>query len=633
MSGDLQSIENLISASKGKVGEDNSPAAQFARKQAELKDKQIEREAQAKAAAVGLPYVSLVRFPISPEALSLIPREESKRLSLVCFFYDGKSIKLATDKPSQEAVALLEHLSAAHFADGELYAVSTRSIVFAMSMYDRLPRLRKLSTGVEISLADLEKFKQEISDYKSLDEKINKASMSDVVTMVMATALKTNASDIHIEAEEAGIAVRFRIDGVLQEAANMDRDQWKKIISRLKLLAKVKLNITDKPQDGRFTIFFPEEKVEVRCSFLPTSYGESVVMRLLHSSSVALSFDDLGLRHVQLELLDREIAKPNGLILTTGPTGSGKTTTLYAILNKLNSPDSKIITLEDPIEYKLDGINQSQVDPSRDYTFAKGLRSILRQDPDIVMVGEMRDYETAEIAVQASLTGHLVLSTLHTNDAAGVIPRLIDMGVKPFFLVPSVNCIIGQRLVRKICPHCRQPHTLTFEEEEKVKKILAVISPKAGVDVPSVLPAMYKAGAGCEQCQGIGYKGRLGIYEIFTMDNDIKQLTTDGAPSFRILQKAIENGMVTMLQDGILKCLEGVTDLDEVIRVIGKLDYIDDLYDIIVAQTIGRGIRINQVEMALAAQLAKDNSLVTQTIAGRPTREVFLFGYGYGCSG
>ena len=250
-----------------------------------------------------------------------------------------------------------------------------------------------------------------------------------------------------------------------------------KIISRLKILARVKINIENKPQDGRYTIYLSQKEIDFRCSFLPTAYGESVVMRLLDSSAAFLELEKLGLRPEVTPLLKREITKPNGLILTTGPTGSGKTTTLYSIINKLNQPGTKIITLEDPIEYQLKGINQSQVDTKRGYSFSDGLRSVLRQDPNIVMVGEIRDLETAEISVQASLTGHLVLSTLHTNDAAGVIPRLIDIGVKPYFLVPSINAVIGQRLVRKLCPHCRLEHNLNVEEKERVDKILAVISP------------------------------------------------------------------------------------------------------------------------------------------------------------
>jgi type II secretory ATPase GspE/PulE/Tfp pilus assembly ATPase PilB-like protein len=491
-----------------------------------------------------------------------------------------------------------------------------------LDAYKSIPKIKRYESGVEISEENLEKFKEAISNYKNLNDKINDVNITDVVTLMLATALKVGASDIHIEAEENGVAVRIRIDGVLQEAVMINRDKWKKIISRLKILARVKINIENKPQDGRYTIYLKKKKIDVRCSFLPTAYGESVVMRLLDSSDSSLDLEKLGVRPEIMPLLRKEIAKPNGLILTTGPTGSGKTTTLYAIINKLNQPGAKIITLEDPIEYQLDGINQSQVDAKRGYTFSDGLRSLLRQDPNIVMVGEIRDLETAEIAVQASLTGHLVLSTLHTNDAAGVIPRLIDIGVKPYFLVPSINAVIGQRLLRCLCPNCRQEHELNLDEAEQVNKILAVISPKAGLNIPSSLPKIYKAGAGCEQCNFIGYKGRLGIFEVFTMHDNIKQLTIDKAPSFKILQQAIENGMITMLQDGVLKVLEGTTSLDEVYRVVGNFDYIDELYDIVISQTIGRGIKIKADEYKQAEELGQNLEQISSRIKEIPTSEL-----------
>lgn len=626
MPGDMQSIENLIGSSGGSSANDNddtNPATKFAKKQKEIKIKEIERTTKQAADNAGLPYINLFGFPISPEAISLISEEESVRLNAVCFYYDGSNVRLGTvDMPGEEIVGRLNELCEKYFCQGAIYLISKVSFDYAIDFYKNLPKIIKSVDGVEIKEADLIKFEAEIVDYQALNEKINKVNISDVVTLLIAIAMKSGSSDIHIEAEEHGIVFRLRIDGVLQEVAVIEKEKWKKIISRMKLMSHVKLNVEGKPQDGRFTIYLTADKIDVRCSFLPTSYGESVVMRLLRSSSVSLPFEALGLRPEQFSILDREIKKPNGLILTTGPTGSGKTTTLYAVLNKLNTKDIKIITLEDPVEYKLKGINQSQVDASKDYTFSKGLRSILRQDPDVVMVGEMRDYETAEIAVQASLTGHLVLSTLHTNDAAGVIPRLIDMGVKPFFLVPSINCIVGQRLVRKICPQCRIEHVLTEEEEHVAKKILAVISPKSGVEVPVNLPKIYKAGPGCDFCSGTGYKGRIGIYEIFTMDNNIKELTMNGAPAFKILEQAIENGMITMLQDGVLKCLEGLTDLEEVYRVIGKFDYIDALYDIVVSNTIGRGITISQVEMAKGEELSKSLPSIGPALAIVPTNQM-----------
>ncbi len=616
---DVASIENLID--RASASDEDSIQGKFAKKQTEIKLKEIEKQTEKRAAAIGLPYVNLFGFPISPEALVLIPEEQSRFLNAVCFFYDGKNVRVACIEPSAEIADEIQRLNEQYFTDAKLYLVSQNSLNQAFEAYKAVPKVKKYDSGVEITEENLEKFKQDIASYKNLNDKINEVNVSDIVTLILAAAIKTGSSDIHIEAEENGVAVRFRIDGVLQEAAMVDLDKWKKIVTRMKILAKVKINITGKPQDGRYTIHLKEGKIDVRSSFLPTAYGESVVMRLLNSKAVALEFESLGIRPEILETLRREIQKPNGLILTTGPTGSGKTTTLYAVLNKLNQPGTKIVTLEDPIEYQLAGINQSQVETKKGYTFSDGLRSILRQDPNVIMVGEIRDLETAEISVQASLTGHLVLSTLHTNDAAGVIPRLIDIGVKPYFLVPSINAVIGQRLVRKLCPHCRQEHAVTPEEEERVQRILAVISPKANIDIPSKLPTIYKAGEGCEQCNYIGYKGRIGIYEIFTMDDNLKQLTIDKAPSFKILQQAIENGMITMLQDGVLKCLEGITSLEEIYRVIGNFDYVDELYDIVISQTIGRGVKITEEEYNRAQDLTK-NIGQTINLSDVPSKEL-----------
>ncbi|MFA6994857.1 MAG: GspE/PulE family protein [Patescibacteria group bacterium] len=615
---DFSSIQNLMHP----TDDEESVAGRFAIKQTEIKIKEIEKQTKQTAQQLGLDYVNLAGFPISPEALVSIQEERAREINLVCFYYDGKNIRFGCLAPSSEVKEEVTRLSDQYFATAKLYLISELSLETALKAYKALPKIKKYESGVEINEDNLKKFQEAISNYKNLNQKINEVNITDIVTLMLATALKVNGSDIHIEAGENGVAVRIRIDGVLQEAAVISREKWSKIISRLKILARVKINISNQPQDGRYTIYLKDKKIDVRCSFLPTAYGESVVMRILDPASAALGFGDLGIRPEIMPILTRELAKPNGLVLTAGPTGAGKTTTLYAILNKLNQAGTKIITLEDPIEYQLAGINQSQVNEKHGYTFSDGLRSILRQDPNIVMVGEIRDLETAEISVQASLTGHLVLSSLHTNDATGVIPRLMDMGVKPYFLVPSINIIIGQRLVRKLCPHCRQPHTLNTEEADQINKILAVISPKANVKVPAKLPQIYKVGEGCQDCNFIGYKGRMGIYEVFTLDDKIKQLTIDQAPSFKILQQAIENGMITMLQDGVLKIMEGVTSLEEVYRVIGNFDYINDLYDVVISQTIGRGVRITPAQVQLAETLGSDITKIADAVKEIPTGEL-----------
>ncbi len=615
---DFSSIENLINP----TDDDESVTGRFAKKQSEIKIKEIEKQTQQAAQQAGLGYVNLSGFPISPEALVLVQEDRARELNFICFYYDGKNIRFACLNPSAKIQEEVDNLAKQYFANTRLYLISQVSLDIAWEAYQALPKVKKYESGVEINQETLKKFEADIENYKSLNDKINKVNVSDIITLMLATALKVKGSDIHIEAEEKGVVVRIRIDGVLQEAALISLQKWHKIISRLKILARVKINISNKPQDGRYTIYLQDKKIDVRCSFLPTAYGESVVMRLLDSSTASLEFEKLGVRSEILPILTKEISKPNGLILTVGPTGSGKTTTLYAILNRLNQPETKIITLEDPIEYELSGINQSQINEKQGYNFSDGLRSILRQDPNIIMVGEIRDLETAEISVQASLTGHLVLSTLHTNDAAGTIPRLVDMGVKPYFLVPSINVVIGQRLVRKLCNHCREKHSLIDEEQEQINKILAVISPKAKIEIPTKLPQIYKAGAGCEFCNFTGYHGRIGIYEIFTMDDKIKQLTIDKAPSFKILQQAIEDGMITMLQDGILKALDGITSLEEVYRVIGDFDYINNLYDIVISQTIGRGLKVTAPQLELAKTLSTDITKIAAAAQKTPSDEL-----------
>jgi len=623
---DFASISNLTDP----TDDEESVAGRFSKKQEEIKQKEIERSAKQSAQGLGLDYVNLSSFPISPEALVLIPEERARAIGAVCFFYDGKNTRLGCLEPSAAVTEELARLTDQHFAEAKLYIISQSSLEAGLAAYKNLPKIKKYEGGVAIDEESLNKFQAAISNYKSLNEKINEVNITDVVTLILATAMKVGGSDIHIEAEESGVAVRIRIDGVLQEAAVISREKWDKIISRLKILARVKINIANTPQDGRYTIYLKNKKIDVRCSFLPTAYGESVVMRILDSTTTVLELASLGVRPEIMPLLAKEVAKPNGLILGVGPTGSGKTTTLYAILNQLNQPGTKIITLEDPIEYQLKGVNQSQIDEKKGYTFSAGLRSVLRQDPNVVMVGEIRDLETAEIAVQASITGHLVLSSMHTNDAAGTIPRLVDLGVKPYFLVPSINVVVGQRLIRKLCPECRKEHELNPVEAEQVNKILAVVSPKAGIDIPAKLPKVYEVGPGCTHCNGIGYQGRTGIFEVFTMNDRIKQLTIDNAPSFKILQQAIEDGMITMLQDGVLKALDGLTSLEEVYRVIGNFDYVNDLYDIVISQTIGRGVKVSPAQLAVAQKLSTDISGAGAAIKETPVGQLIELIMGLG---
>ncbi|MFH1583229.1 MAG: GspE/PulE family protein [Candidatus Falkowbacteria bacterium] len=561
-----QSIKDLFSDVSGQSLNDESAAAKFSVKEKKVKIKELERLTKQAAAAAGLPYVDLVGFPISPEALVLIDEIEVKALLTLCFFYDGKNIRLASLKPQDEKViSLAKQLSEKYFAEISIYLITENSFNYGLEMYKIIPKVREVIRGVKVTEEELNRYGEKFSSFKDLQAEINKAQITEIVTMIMAAAVKSDSSDIHVEAEEKLIKVRFRIDGVLHDVASLDKSSWNKIISRMKLLASVKINVIDKPQDGRLSIYLKDNRIDIRASFLPTNFGESVVMRLLRSSSVGLEFKDLGLRDRAFNQLQREVERPNGMIITTGPTGSGKTTTLYAILKKLNNPETKIITIEDPIEYQLSGVNQSQT--SKNYTFAQGLYSIVRQDPDIVMVGEIRDLETAEIAIQAALTGHLVLSTIHTNDAAGTVPRFLSMGAKPYLLAPALNAMIGQRLVRKVCPKCK--HEVKLEDDilaratSLLNELLA--ENKKKIDFNNL---KFYRGDGCEACQGIGYKGRIGIYEVMTMNQEIEKLILGGqASEYDMRDNAKKNGMITMVQDGLLKALDGITSVEEIFRV------------------------------------------------------------------
>ncbi|HLC89355.1 MAG TPA: type II/IV secretion system protein, partial [Patescibacteria group bacterium] len=454
-------------------------AEKFSEKMESIRFKEKEKEAQAFAQEFGLEYINLRRLPISPETLVLFSETEAKKLGAICFYRSATNIRVgALDVANSNFQKTIKEIGERYHVPVKIYLISQKSFDLAFQLYRSVPQIRKFVSGVEISEADIKRFEKAITTFKDLAQKLKEVSITDLLALIIAAAIKARASDIHIEAEEKEIKVRFRIDGILQDAASLEARIWPQVISRIKLVAKLKINVEDRPQDGRFTIFLTDDKIDVRVSSLPTAYGESVVMRLLMAQTAGLVFEDLGLRGKAFEALKIEISKPNGMVITTGPTGSGKTTTLYAILNKLNDPGTKIITIEDPIEYKLGGINQSQVDYGKNYTFANGLRSILRQDPDIVMVGEIRDLDTAEIAINAALTGHLVVSTLHTNDAAGSIPRLLSMQVKPFLLAPAINAMIGQRLVRRICPNCKKEAELDNQILSRVYAILAEIPEK-----------------------------------------------------------------------------------------------------------------------------------------------------------
>ena len=565
----MDSIEDLLGKGKKPSDPGNlTPQEKFEEKMEKIRLKEKEAETQAKAASLGFDYVNLEGFPISPEALVLIPREQANSEKIIAFLYSGEEVRLgAVDPTNPQAEEVRFQVAERVHANVKVYMISEHSFMLAEKLYDAVPEVKKIKKGVEISAEELSGFQEQVKSLAELNDLVQTVNTTDFVTLIIAASLD-ETSDIHIEAGEKEVVVRFRIDGVLQRVAAVKKELWPRIVNRFKLISALKLNITDVPQDGRFTIYLGDgQKVDVRVSTLPTAFGESIVMRLLKPSAINLAFEDLGLRGKAYEDLKREVARPNGMIITTGPTGSGKTTTLYAILKKLNDEETKIITLEDPIEYKLEGISQSGMDKSKDYTFAKGLNSILRQDPDVIMVGELRDLETAEVAIQAALTGHLVVSTIHTNSAAGAVPRFLSMGVKPFLLAPALNAIIGQRLVRRVCSECKTEDQLDGPTLEKVREVLGKLTPSSGYEVDLDNLKFWKGG-GCDVCHGTGYKGRMGIYEIFSMSPEIEKLILSGQVSEYDMQNiAIEQGMITMAQDGLLKALDGITSVEEVFSV------------------------------------------------------------------
>lgn len=525
---------------------------------------QKESEAQGIAQGLGLKYVNLEAYPIDQRALLMLSREVALESGAIAFRREENSIiHVGLFVPEDSEIRdTVEAMIKEKGYEVEFYAISELSLEKGLAAYEHIIVSKKVSGKVGVGQDEIERAEQEIKSLTDLKDKLSSIPVSQILEIILAGALVGKASDVHLEPEESGVTMRYRIDGVLNEVAQLSLIAYPKIVSRIKLEAKLKINIKDRPQDGRFSVVLKGGETDIRVSVLPTAYGETVVMRLLGVGAVNLLVEDLGVRGQAKEVLERQIRKPNGMILTTGPTGSGKTTTLYASLNQINVPGIKIITLENPIEYHLDGISQTQIDPKKGLTFAAGLKSILRQDPDVIMIGEIRDFETADIATQAALTGHLVLSTLHTNDASGVIPRLVDLGLRPFTIAPALNAVIAQRLVRKLDDRCKTKYVPSDEESAYLKEQLGDLFPENGVDM------LYGPGD-CAEKLGQGYKGRMGVFEVFEVDKGVEALINDRASSLDIFEYVVkEQRMTTMLQDGLLRVINGETSLEEVRRVL-----------------------------------------------------------------
>jgi len=519
---------------------------------------------KAKADFLRVPFVDLETIGFSPEALTLVPESVARKYKIVPYNLDTKNkiLSVAMVNPLDlETIEFLEKKTGLKVSVA--IALESQITSFVKEKY-----IREKNITSEVTKA-LDERKDEEKVMKLAEEKVAvEAPVSKIVTTILEYAVKSRASDVHIEPQEDSVRIRYRIDGILQEKYLLPRNVHEAVISRIKILAGLKIDEKRIPQDGRFFFTTDGNDVDLRISTLPTTYGEKVVMRLLKKSQKVPTLQDLGLRGLALKNLMNAIQRPHGIIIICGPTGSGKTTTLYSILDIVATTKVNVVTVEDPVEYQMKGVNQVQVNVQAGLTFASALRSFLRQDPNIIMVGEIRDSETADLAINAALTGHLVFSTLHTNDASGVPPRLLDMGAEPFLLVSSLNCVVGQRVLRKICKDCVGEMEIPSDMLEELKKTLGPIYDmiedkfkKEGKKM--MLPKIV----GCEKCNNTGYLGRIAIYEVMPISEKISKLIVSKAAASDIQKLAMEEGMLTMKQDGYVKVLEGITSMDEVIRV------------------------------------------------------------------
>ncbi len=567
-----------------------------------MRSESEEERASQLANEYDLPYVDLNVFPVGIDDMRTINEQESREFRVCVFQKNGKELRMGiADPANKETLEFIENIKKINGWIAHLYVISNTSLLKIWKKYSDVPLIENLD-ALQITLSGeaLEKFEKEFGSLLDLKKRIREIPTSQIISIIMAGAVKMKASDIHFEPQEEDVRMRFRIDGVLQDVGRFPTDTYHFILSRIKMMSKMKINIRDIAQDGHFSVMMEDGKINIRTNIIPGNHGESVVMRVLSQADVMLSVEDLGLRGLAYDRVQKEIEKPHGMILTTGPTGSGKTTTLYALVNKLNTEGTKIITIEDPIEYEVKNVSQTQVSKDGSYTFSEGLRAVVRQDPDVILVGEIRDDETADISVNAALTGHLVLSTLHTNNAPASIPRFIELGVKPNLIAPSVNAFIAQRLVRKLCQHCKEEYVPARETSDSVKKILSIISPKSKIEIPKTIEKLYRP-VGCDKCHGLGFKGRIGIFEVLTISENIEKLILEMGGEREITQVALEDGMITMAQDGILKAIDGLTSMEEVWRATGQTEFLEEIYEKLMAQSMSRAINITEEDMELVS--------------------------------
>ena len=534
--------------------------------------------AAARAVILGVGFYDPTSKPIPADTLAKIPEPVSRRYILIPFQFDVATNTLSVamaDPLDLQVVEFIERKSAARVKP----FISTPSIINRAIAEQYSQSLTTQVSAALLEVGGTVEAKEELTDLGQVEDIIKEAPVAKIVSTLLEYAIKARASDVHIEALEDRTRVRYRIDGILQERVVLPRKVHEALISRIKILSNLKIDEKRIPQDGRFTFKIGDTVVDLRIATLPTVNGEKVVMRLLPKAASAPSLAELGLRGTALKIFEENIVKPHGIILITGPTGSGKTTTLFSVLSKINSPKVNIVTLEDPVEYQIPGVNQVQVNVQAGLTFASGLRSFLRQDPNVIMVGEVRDAETTGLAIQASLTGHLVFSTLHTNSASGALPRLLDMGAETFLLASSINCVVAQRVLRKICEDCKQQYDPPQPLVEDIKAALGNLINGRAVRLSEQEEKDLKEleggtkfklfkGKGCDECADSGYKGRIAIFEVLPVTEKIGRLILERSPAGKIEEFAVtEEGLVKIIQDGYLKALEGITTIEEVLRV------------------------------------------------------------------
>ena len=529
-----------------------------------------------------IPYIEVDPRDISDDALNQIPERTARQYNAVVFRVDDDGlVHLAMDDPDDvQATNFIEKQVG---ENTKIYIAPHENILQCLENY-RGDVNKELNDVIDVQRED-DGSDQQVSEADVAED----SPIAQTVNLLLEYAIRSQASDIHIEPRENYVQIRYRIDGVLKEVNQLPRNVLGALVSRIKILSNLKIDERRVPQDGRFKIKVAGKQYALRVSTLPIADGEKVVMRVLDESNQAITLEQLGYWGHSLDVINNAIAEPNGMVLVTGPTGSGKSTSLFSVLSMLNKPEVNISTIEDPVEYKIPGVNQTQTNAKAGMTFANGLRALLRQDPNIIMVGEIRDGETANLGVQAALTGHLVFSTLHTNNAATCLPRLLDMGIEPFLIASTVKAVVGQRLVRRLCMNCRVEYTPEKDEIDEIVKLFNLKDKqtfeyiheletrakeqKVGGDTPAgtsekTIVKLWRANPeGCDECRHVGFKGRIGIYEVLGITRAVQRMITDSETSDRIQDQAIDDGMITMQADGLVKTLRGNTTLDEVLRV------------------------------------------------------------------